>query len=89
MSVRRKLSVPMLARQWGVADQKVRDLIRCGQLRAIDLAGVNSRRPRYAIDLADIEAFERSRQVVPDTGTTTRRVRRRAAVEVKDYFPHL
>lgn len=87
---RRKLSVPMVARQIGVADQKVLKWIKTGELRAVNLATSPHNRPRYSIDVDDLEAFERSRQVIPESGlTSTRRLRRRAASDVKDYFPHL
>lgn len=74
---RRKLTVPQLARQFGVAEKKILDWIRAGELRAVNLARKPNGRPRYAIDVVDIEAFERGRQVVPDGGvSTTQRLRR-------------
>jgi hypothetical protein len=85
MAVRRKLTVPQLARQWGVAPNKVLEWIRRGELRAINLASSDSQRPRWAIDLADIEAFERSREATP----AVPRVRRKRAPETKDFFPDL
>ena len=84
---RRKLSVPQLARQFGVAENKIHAWIRSGELRAINLARSTNGRPRYAIDVADVAAFEQARQIVPDGGaSTTRRLRKRAAGPVKDYF---
>jgi hypothetical protein len=62
---RRKLSVPQLARRWGVGTHKVAEFIQSGELRAMNLASNRSSRPRYAIDLDDIAAFEQSRMVVP------------------------
>jgi hypothetical protein len=82
---RRKLTVPQLAKQWGVSVHKVLHFIRRGELRAVNLAADQRNRPRYAIDLDDIEVFELSRQVVPDGGeSTTQRLRRRAA-NVKEF----
>jgi hypothetical protein len=61
--------------------------IRTGELRAINLAASRSNRPRYVIDRDDLAAFERARAVVPDAGeSTTRRLRRRAAGNVKEFF---
>lgn len=81
---RRKLTVPQLARQWGVAPQKIIAWIRCGELRAVNLASTDSQRPRWAIDLADIKIFERGREATP----AVPRVRHKRAAG-KDYFPHL
>lgn len=84
---RTKRTPPQLAKEWGVSTKKVLDFIRTGELRAVNLAASNRNRPRYVIDVADIEAFERSRQVIPDGGeSTTRKLRRRATSEVKKFF---
>jgi hypothetical protein len=84
---KRKLTVPQVARLWGVSSHKVIHFIRTGELKAINLAASRTNRVRYSIDLADIEAFELSRQVVPDGGlSTTKRLRRRAAANVKEFF---
>jgi hypothetical protein len=77
----------MVARMLGVADQKILHWIRSGELKATNLARSPHGRPRYAIDLADLEAFEAGRQVIPATGISTpRRLRKRTAVLMKDYF---
>jgi hypothetical protein len=84
---RQKLTPPQLAKRWGVAPTKVVGFIRSGELRAMNLAKSRSGRPRYAIDVADIEDFERARQVVPQSVSgTTRQLRRRAAGAVKEFF---
>jgi hypothetical protein len=84
---RRKISPPALAQRWGCGPSKVINLIRRGELRAINLATDPHSRPRYMIDLADVAAFEQSRQVVPDGGeSTTRKLRRRAQGDVKKFF---
>jgi hypothetical protein len=84
---RRKHTVPQLARIWGVSTNKVLEFVRSGELRAVNLASQRSTRPRYAIDIADIEAFEKSRQVVPSAGPpTTRKLRRHKAGSVKQFF---
>ena len=81
---RRKLTVPQLASQWGVASKKIIAFIRDGELRATNLASRGTTRPRYAIDVDDVAAFERARQVVP-TVPSTQRLRRRAAANVKEF----
>lgn len=84
---KRKLTVPQVAKLWGVSTHKVIHFIRQGELRAINLSASRGNRVRYSIDIADVEAFERSRQVIPDGGeSTTRRLRRRAAAGGKEYF---
>jgi hypothetical protein len=84
---RRKVSVPHLAKEWGVAPAKVFAFIKSGELKAIDISTSRGQRPRYLIDRADIEAFEQSRQVIPDAGeSATRKLRRRATGNVKEYF---
>lgn len=83
---RRKLSVPQVARMLGVAENKVTAWIKTGELKAIDLSRLRGQRPRYAIDVADLARFEESRVVVPDNAQPARRLRRRAASGVKQYF---
>jgi excisionase family DNA binding protein len=82
---RKKFSVREVARMFGVSPNKIMAWIRAGELRAINVASRESRRPRYAIDAADIDAFEAGRQVVPDVAPRMRKVRRRAAA-VKDFI---
>jgi hypothetical protein len=84
---RTKLTPPQLAEQWGVSTAKIIDFIRRGELRAMNLAAGNRNRPRYAIDVRDIEAFEAARAIVPDGGeSTTTRLRKRAPQNVKEFF---
>jgi hypothetical protein len=61
---RTKVTLPRLAKEWGVATTKITALIRAGELRAIDIAAPGSPRPRVLIDREDIADFERRRQVV-------------------------
>ena len=82
---RRTRSVPHYASELGVAQKKVTGWIKSGQLRAINLAQELDDRPRYAIDVVDIEAFERSREIVPSAGPTTRKLRKSAGA-AKDFF---
>lgn len=82
---RRKRSVPVLARQEGIGPKKIIEWIRTGELRAINLARKPDGRPRYAIDDADWEAFERSREVKPDA-PPVRKLQRRASADTKEFF---
>lgn len=83
---RRNLTPPEVARRFGVATTKVLRWIRTGELVAMNLANRGCVRPRYSIAPEAIEAFERSRQVIPDGGiSTTQRLRRRAAGNIKEF----
>lgn len=64
MSVsRNKLTPPQLAERWGISPDKILGWIRRKELRAINAAATMGGRPRYLIDLDDILAFERRREV--------------------------
>ena len=81
-----KITPPALAKQWGISADKIVGFIRKGELRAIDVSSNRgSPRPRYLIDVRDIERFEQSRAVVAPQPTTRRR-RRRPGAAVKEYF---
>ncbi len=68
-----KLSPPELAKQWGIDVVKVLHWIKSGELRAINLATRLDGRPRYAIDVSDLAAFEASRTVQPPAPRVRRR----------------
>ena len=55
------LTPPQLARRWGVAANKVNNLIASGQLKAINLTEDPNGRPRYRILNSEIIRFERNR----------------------------
>lgn len=78
-----KITPPALARKWGIDVEKVLTWIRTGQLRAINGAENPDGRPRYLIDLADIEDFERRRQAGPAPKPVRRR---RAHQAAHNYF---
>jgi hypothetical protein len=83
---RTKVSVPHLAKEWGISTRKIVGFIQAGELRAINVATSRESRPRYLIDRADIEAFEFARQVIPvGTGSTIRRLRRSQPPGVKKF----
>ena len=56
----------VVASRWGVSVSKVIELIRAGQLRAIDSSVEQKQRPRFLIDIADVERFEQERLFVPE-----------------------
>lgn len=80
-----KISVPHLAKEWGVSTSKINAFIKAGELRAINVATRRDQRPRYLIDREDIEAFERSRQVQP-TDPPVRKLQRRSSLGTKEFF---
>lgn len=61
--MKRKLTPPELAKQWGVSREKVLQFIRAGELPAIDLSSPASTKPRFRIDVADVAAFEEQQAV--------------------------
>jgi len=82
-SSRRKITPPQYARQLGVDKAKVIAWIRSGELRAIDASTHRGTKPRFLIDVADIEAFEQDREVLP--ACPPPRVRRNRRSTVKQY----
>ncbi|MDZ4784054.1 MAG: helix-turn-helix domain-containing protein [Planctomycetia bacterium] len=81
---KRKFTPPEVARLFGVEPGKIIAWIRTGELRAINGATKRGQRPRYLIDVADIEAFERSRQVIPVPAASPRR--KRSTENVVEFF---
>ncbi len=59
-----KLTPPQLASTWGVTPEKILNLIRSGDLRAVNISS-GKRRARYLIDEADIAEFETRRATRP------------------------
>jgi hypothetical protein len=58
---RRQLTPPMLAHLSGVGIDKILGWIRCGALKASNLATKPGCRPRWFVDIADWEQFLQSR----------------------------
>lgn len=83
-TLRRKLTPPQLARQYGVSTDKVLGWIRSGELRAVNVATRPDGRPRWVIDAADLLAFERQRQARPRSPAAPRR--RPKSAGVIEYF---
>ncbi len=82
-AVRTKLSPPELAKRWGIDPAKIIAWIHSGELRAINASTRRDGRPRYLIDVADIAAFEATRDASP----TPRPIRRRRQRVEVDFFP--
>lgn len=80
-----KMTPPELARRWGVSPDKIVFFILTGELRAIDASLKRGDRPRYLIDVADVEAFEMARTVIPATKKAPRRQRRSTAAIVRNF----
>ncbi len=72
-TAKQKYTPPEIAKLWGGSPDKVVGWIRSGELRAIDASSKRGKRPRYLVDLTDLEDFERSRQVIADPKPTPRR----------------
>ena len=59
------LTVKQVAERWQTGTDHVYEMIRQGELPAINAALSGSRTPRYRIRVADVLAFENSRVVEP------------------------
>ena len=78
------LSVAVVAEHIAVDVEAVLAWIAAGALKAIDVRRPGSSRPRWRIDLEDLQTFLASRRK-DATQTSTRRKRRRSA-HVTKYF---
>ena len=79
------LTPPALAERWGVAPEKILGFIRTGTLRAFDVRGQGSTRPRYRIPLDAIVEFE-SRRSARRPVKAARRTRQKQAADYVKYF---
>ena len=82
---RTKISVPEYAASLGVSVDKVHAFIRNGELRAMNGATKMGGRPRYLIDIKDIESFETRRLVLPEK-PVVRRSKPPKPKGMKEYF---
>ncbi len=83
---RTKLTPPQIAKRFGIDVNKILGWIRSGELRAINGARkANGTKPRFLVDVADLEAFERSRQVSPPPAPAPR-ARRSKPSDVIQYY---
>jgi len=83
MSTNTYLTPTQLAKRWGVAVDKIYDLIATGQLPAINVAVKPNGKPRYRIPPDAIAAFESARSVGRPKLT---KQRRRRHTNVVEYF---
>ena len=83
-TARQKLTPPEVARIWGVSADKILGWIRSGELRAIDASQSRGQRPRFLIDVKDLDDFESRRSVVSSLKKPTQRHRRDH--KVTEYF---
>jgi excisionase family DNA binding protein len=82
---RSNLSPAEVAAQYGVGRGKVIAWVKSGELRGANLATKPNGRPRYRIDVVDLEAFMQRRQVrVHDP--QLRRQRRNPPTDVTEFF---
>jgi excisionase family DNA binding protein len=75
--------VSEVARTLRVGRRRVRELIRSGQLPAVNVAPDLSGRPRVIVLAEDLRRWVESRRV----GPPPRRPRRRKRTEAVDYYP--
>jgi hypothetical protein len=78
------LTKAVLAAEWACGKGRIDELIKSGQLPAIDLAGPDAPRPQIRILREDAEQFLESRRVHP-TSPPVRQQRRRHQRDVKEY----
>ena len=63
--IKPKVTIPRLAKLWGISSKKILVWINSGELPAINAAKSIGERPRYLIGPDDIASFENSRAVKP------------------------
>lgn len=80
------LTPPQLARQWGVAPEKIHTLIHSGQLEAVNLATNPNGRPRWRISAEAIKAFQQHRASKPPAPRRRRRRKRTTAEPRREFF---
>ena len=74
---KRKYTPPEVARMYGVSVETIHAHIRAGRMRAINMARPGrNQRPRYKIDVRDLEDFDRARAVSLPPSKPPRRKRR-------------
>jgi excisionase family DNA binding protein len=81
--IRRWLSPPLLAEQLGIEPAKVIGWIHRGELRAVNVADKNGKRPRWRISPEALEEFLKPRTSTPPVKAT----RRKRQADFKEFFP--
>jgi hypothetical protein len=77
------MTVPELAKLYRIGEEKLRGLIRSGQLGAINTASAKCRNPRYIILPHHREEFEKRRRAALPKPLP----RKRKSADIKDYYP--
>lgn len=75
-----RLTPPAIAKELGVAPEKVCQWIKSGELRAFNFATTKNGVKRFAVSRQDLDEFIRSRAYTPITET----VRRKRSVRLPD-----
>jgi len=75
-----------LARRWRVSPDKVRALVRSGELAALNLASPRCGKPRLVITPEAVAAFERGRAAAPPPKPPKPPERRKRTSQI-DYYP--
>ena len=87
MKAERRLMTVAGAADWlGCDPDKIRALIRSGQLPATNIALKPNGRPRYRIHPLDLETFLQRRSIQPQTVVPCHRRRRRQHGDVIEFF---
>jgi hypothetical protein len=76
-------TVTDIARRYRIGEDKVRALIKCGELRAINTSIDRCAKPRFVVTPEMLAEFERGCQVIPPPKVTRRRKRE----ELEDFYP--
>jgi hypothetical protein len=74
---------PKVAEEWGIGVNKVLAFIRSGELRAFNVATCSKGRPRWIIELEELERFKRARSSTPAPKSLPRRQK---PAGIKDFF---
>lgn len=77
------LTVPKIARRFGVSPNKIGGWIRSGELRAVNVAATVGGRPRWRISEDELAAFELRRT---NSAPVTRRRKKRNTTDVYEFF---
>ena len=80
------LTVPELAKKWGVSTKKIYALIKGGELKAINTSVGPGKRPRYSIARSAIEEYEQKRGAGANAVSLPRRPRARRSSGVSKWF---
>ena len=83
----RSLTVAEVAERYSVSCETVSGWIRAGELRAVNVSrSRTSRKPRWRVSPAAIEAFEASRSAAPEQPAPKSRARRKKPAGVIEFY---